>query len=93
MEFGNEQNLERADVPMAFQSALAGILMAADVVAHCASIPRKMPTLSQIDLLRPYPIYASQMQRKTTKPACICCDEDYLTAYREKFGKHVTTLP
>lgn len=93
MEFGNEQNLERADVPMAFQSALAGILMAADVVAHCASIPRKMPTLSQIDLLRPYPIYASQMQRKTTKPACICCDEDYLAAYREKFGKHVTTLP
>jgi hypothetical protein len=90
IEFGNEQNLERADAPMAFQSALAGVLMAADVVAHCASIPRKMPTLSQIDLLRPYPVYASQMQRKTTKPVCICCDEDFLAVYRTKYGKRVT---
>jgi len=43
-------------VPMAFQSALAGIMLAAEIVAHCAKLKAGPPPVTTtINLLRPSP--------------------------------------
>lgn len=53
LEFASGEHKAATDVPMAFQSALAGILLAADVVADVARLRPPLPTVTQIDLLRP----------------------------------------
>lgn len=76
----------QALVPMAFQSALAGILLAAETVAHASGLrsePR--PTVTTINLLRPLTPYVSFPRKKDPHGHCICQDLDYLAVYREKW--------
>jgi hypothetical protein len=76
-----------AAVPLAFQSALAGIMMAAELVAHAGGLkPAEFPTTTKIDLLRPLGIHLSHRIRKHRSVFCICQDADYIKAYREKYG-------
>lgn len=85
LEFGSGGQHNRADVPMAFQSALAGILLAADVVADVARLRSMLPTITQIDLLRTLPSIASTPQRKHTDSRCICGDPDFVNQYLVKY--------
>jgi hypothetical protein len=85
LAFGAEDNVTRTDVPMAFQSALAGILLAADVVADAAALRKPLPTLTQIDLLRTFPQIPSHHQKKHQGQPCICRDADFTANYREKY--------
>jgi ThiF family len=74
-------------VPLAHQSALAGILMAAELVKRTndplATLSQSEPLISWDDVLRPPP-------RLWTKPrpresGCICGDPDYQAVYRRKW--------
>lgn len=75
------------EVPLAFQSALAGIMLAADLVGRRAGLQEvEPPTKSVIDVLRPLPRRPSLSvaPRREGAARCICRDPDYVEAYRTK---------
>lgn len=85
LEFNSVSQSNRTDVPMVFQSALAGILLAADVIADIAQLRPMLPTISQIDLLRALPSTISTPQRKRADSRCICSDLDFVHQYKLKY--------
>jgi hypothetical protein len=75
-----------AAVPLAFQSALAGIMLAAELVAHAGGLrPAAFPATTKIDMLRPLGDHLSLHIRKHRSGFCICQDADYVKAYRDKY--------
>lgn len=68
-----------ADVPMPFQSALAGVMLAAELVSGCDS----KPTTTSINLLRPLAEHLSFPREK--HPRCICADPVFQKQYRHKW--------
>ncbi|HVF71033.1 MAG TPA: E2 ligase fold family C protein [Chthoniobacterales bacterium] len=73
------------EVPLAFQSALAGILLAAEVVVHANRLRvSELPTTTRIDLLRPLsPDLGVPVARKRN---CICSDTEYTRTYNSKWA-------
>jgi hypothetical protein len=74
-------------VPLAHQSALAGILMAAELVKRTnlefSSMSQQEPLISWDDILRPPPgIWVKPRARES---GCICGDPDYQMVYRTKW--------
>ncbi len=82
MAFGSAEADSQAEVPMAFQSALAGMLLAAELVVKRDSVLN----ITQLDLLRPFPDTPSNPSRKSAKSICFCKDEDFKAQYRAKYG-------
>ncbi|MDA9445983.1 E2 ligase fold family C protein [Bradyrhizobium sp. CCBAU 21360] len=78
-------NAGTAVVPMAFQSALAGLGLAADLVKHAAGLPIPPSTSTRINLLRPLAPVLADPRARDTSGRCICCDQDFLDAYRRKY--------
>ncbi|MGY3487872.1 hypothetical protein ACVW1C_005755 [Bradyrhizobium sp. USDA 4011] len=74
-----------AVVPMVFQSALAGIMLAADLVKHAAGMQPASTTTTRINLLRPLAPVLGDPRAKDTSGRCLCCDRDFLDAYRRKY--------
>jgi molybdopterin/thiamine biosynthesis adenylyltransferase len=74
------------EVPMAFQSALAGILLAAAVVADSAAYAEPAGTKATIDLLRPLGTHLTVPVAPHKSGRCICQDPDYREAYANKHG-------
>jgi len=80
----------RVEAPMAFQSALAGIMLAAEIVIDAAGFRPEAqrsspPTRTVIDLLRPLaPILEPPIGRRSS--GCLCNDDDYVSAWNMKFG-------
>lgn len=87
LRLGGGANPGRAEVPLAFQSALAGIMLAAELVAHASGLKGEPPPVTtQIGLLRPLPGgHLSLPATKHPSGACICQDPDYVQAYRNKY--------
>jgi hypothetical protein len=86
LELANGHAVARAEVPMPFQSALAGILQAASLFAHASSLP-PIPTVTQIDLMRPFPntrLFSRQERKAVDR--CFCVDPDYQDVYRIKYS-------
>lgn len=79
-------HLGTAVVPMAFQSALAGIMLAADMVKHAAGMPAASTTTTRINLLRPLAPFLGDPRAKDSSGRCICGDRDFLDAYRRKYA-------
>jgi molybdopterin/thiamine biosynthesis adenylyltransferase len=78
--------LAEAIVPMGFQSALSGVMLAAEVVAHAAGLKDVPPPVtSTINLLRPLAPYLSFDRKKDREGRCVCQDPDYIDAYRAKW--------
>jgi len=75
------------EVPMAFQSAMAGVMLAAEVVAETTGIRAARPaTRSVIDLMRRLPGRIGSAMLKQTRPVrCMCQDADHVEAYRSKY--------
>jgi molybdopterin/thiamine biosynthesis adenylyltransferase len=77
-----------AEAPIAFQSALAGVMLAAELMVDLAGL-RATParTKTVVNLLRPL---TSQLGVMVAKPQrangirCFCEDEDFRTAYRQR---------
>jgi hypothetical protein len=74
------------EVPLAFQSALAGILLAAEIVADRGGLRKQMlPATTTIDLLKPLGTHFSFPQQKHRSGLCICQDQDFVVAHRAKY--------
>lgn len=73
-------------VPMAFQSALAGVVLAAELLAHASGLKEAPPPVTtKIDLLQPLGCELSVPAAKHHSGRCICQDEDYISVYRAKY--------
>ena len=81
MEFHQAALEAKAEVPMGFQSAMAGILLVAEL-ARGVPLPH---TVTQIDLLGVFPEAPGTPRAKCTSPRCICSDDDFVEAYSAKY--------
>jgi molybdopterin/thiamine biosynthesis adenylyltransferase len=79
-------NAGTAVVPMAFQSALAGLGLAADLVKQAAGLPMPASTSMRVNLLRPLASVLADPHARDSSGRCICSDEDFLNAYRRKYA-------
>ena len=74
-------------VPLAHQSALAGIMMAAELVKRTqrrlASVSQTEPLVAWDDVLRGPPKMWTKPRPR--EPGCICGDPDYQKIYRQKW--------
>ena len=75
-------------VPLAHQSALAGILLAAAAVRHELGMANGSH-VTQLDLLKPLPPLWSRLAAKDPRGICICQDPDYREVYASKFADTV----
>lgn len=82
MEFHKAAIQARAEVPMGFQSAFAGLLIAAELARPAALAE----TMTQIDLMAPFADRPSRLRAKTLMPHCMCADQDFRDVYAEKYG-------
>lgn len=88
-DFGTSRGGDRGAVavPMAFQSAFAGVLLAAEIVADSSSL-RTLPMqpVTKINLLKPLGRYLMEPTAKHHSGRCLCQDKSYISAYRLKYA-------
>ena len=74
-------------VPLAFQAALAGILLAAETVHDVLTVGAQRKTLlRRVDVLRRLGDCSLQPALKAGTGRCICEDPDFVATYRTKYG-------
>lgn len=79
---------QQMETPMAFQSALAGILLASELVLHvCGMRKNNIEIMTRINLLKPLAQYLNEPLVKNQNATCICSDEDFRLAYNTKYLK------
>lgn len=87
---GNNGNTQKIEAPLAFQSAIAGILLASEFYLWKAG-HRTEEFKIKTDF---YPLlkvnpgsnpYNHSLQKDSTG-RCICCDEDFISVYNNKWG-------
>lgn len=71
-------------VPLAHQSALAGVLLAAAFVRHELDGPVATTRVTSVDVLRKLGVHLSR-PLAWHDPRCICRDSAYVTAFRNKW--------
>ena len=77
---------QQMETPMAFQSALAGILLASEMVLHVTGRRKtQIASMTRIDLLQPLTEYLNEPFKKTTNRGCICHDTDFQDQYKAKY--------
>lgn len=94
LQAGGQHAVPRsAEVPLAFQSALAGVLLAAELVIHAGGL-RVQPTttVTSIDLIRPLAQRLTLPRAKDDSNGCICQDEDFIAHYLRKYGLHLSGI-
>ncbi len=72
-------------VPLAHQSALAGVLLAAAAVRLGQREPEHS-TIAQLDVLRSQERFQVYPVAKDSRGSCICQDKDYVEAFRGKYS-------
>ncbi|MDE0231635.1 MAG: E2 ligase fold family C protein [bacterium] len=73
-------------VPLAFQSALAGMLLAAVTLCDVLNAGKQRKTLvRRLDVLRPLGDTSQRPALKAGNGRCICEDPDFVAAYRAKY--------
>jgi hypothetical protein len=72
-------------VPLAHQSALAGVQLAASFVRQTRESPEEPTEVTRINVLRPLGENVRQPARKSD-PRCLCADADYVDRYTEKWA-------
>jgi len=81
-------NGEKNETPMAFQSALAGIMLAAEIVQQDLGLRKKtLPTTTRINLLSSLGKYLNVPFKKLQDKRCLCNDKHYQMAFSAKYGK------
>lgn len=81
----NLKSPERRDhVPLAFQSAMAGVLMAAELAKHAAGLAAASPVITRMDILNLEQNIINFSPAKRSDGMCICQDPEYLKVYRER---------
>ena len=73
-------------VPLAFQSALAGMLLAAETVCDVLTAGAQRRTfVRRLDVLRPLGDPSPQPALKSGTGSCICEDSDFIATYQAKY--------
>jgi hypothetical protein len=73
-------------VPIAFQSALAGIMMIAELTKHCLGMRVSPPPVTTtVNLLKPLGNHFSVADKKTDVH-CICRDADFIQAFNRRWS-------
>jgi hypothetical protein len=80
-------------VPLAHQSALAGVLLAAGLVRLSIEGPLAMTEITRLDVLTSFSQYPTQLSRRSGGGRCICEDSDYTSAYEQKYARHRPAAP
>jgi hypothetical protein len=87
LELADKSSSRAVEVPLVFQSALAGIMLAAEVSAHAVGVRNaEFPAKTVIDVTRPIPGRLSM--RVVKVPNCICADPDFVQQYEAKYADH-----
>ena len=74
-------------VPLAFQSTLAGLLLAAEAVRDILTSGTERKTLvRRVDVMRPLSNTARHPALKARTGRCICEDPDFVAIYKSKYG-------
>lgn len=76
---------QEVHVPVAHQSALAGVLLAGRLVARAIGRSPDDTSITRIDVLRGVNDYMTQPREKDQRGICVCQDVAYRTAYRAKY--------
>jgi hypothetical protein len=76
-------NPAKSEVPLPFQSAMAGIMLAAECVLHKAGIKPGL-SVTAIDLLRPIGSMLSQPYARRYN--CFCADNTYIQRHAQKWS-------
>lgn len=74
-------------VPLAHQSALAGVLLAASLVSRLDSSPTETTQVTRLDVLRPLAVHLTQPAVAAGDRRCICEDDDYRSVFTEKWNQ------
>ena len=78
--------LEKCKFPLAFQSALAGVLLSAETVCDVLLAGAQRETfVRQFDVLRPVGDPSPQRALTAGTGSCICEDPDFIAAYMAKY--------
>jgi hypothetical protein len=75
---------QEVHVPLAHQSSLAGVLLAASLVRH-ASYSDDVTTVTSIDILKPLGVNLTRPRIRTVDSKCICNDKDYISVFNAKW--------
>ena len=73
-------------VPLAHQSALAGVLLAGALAKRAVGKTDGTTMTTRIDVTKPLGEFLTQPTLKAGTGLCICEDQDYVDAYHAKFG-------
>jgi hypothetical protein len=76
---------QQVHVPLAHQSALAGVLLASRLIAHALGRGPDHTEVTRLDLLAPVTEFATQPAQKDPRGICICQDSTYTEAYALKY--------
>lgn len=75
------------EVPLAFQSAFAGVLLAAEATRDAlAADVQRTTQVRRLDVLRPLSDPLPEPALKARTGNCICEDPDFVSAYRAKYA-------
>jgi hypothetical protein len=82
-----EAGFPRQDVhvPVAHQSALSGVLLAAAAVKEALGLNKAVTSITRINVMAPIGELLTQPAAKDPRGICICQDADYVNVYREKY--------
>jgi hypothetical protein len=72
-------------VPLAHQSALAGVLLGAALVRHSEDEDDTLTHVTRLDVLKPVGRFLRQPLRARRDGRCICDDSDFVAAYAAKY--------
>jgi molybdopterin/thiamine biosynthesis adenylyltransferase len=76
---------DRATVPMAFQSALAGIMLAAELVKDVSAMAAAPTVATRLNLTRPLAEHLHDPMAQDPTGRCLCRDPDFVEAYQRKY--------
>lgn len=77
---------KQAETPMAFQSVLAGILLAAELIIENENLRlTPLENVTKLDLLSPIKEFMNEMVLKPSNSRCICQDDDFRNRYQSKY--------
>lgn len=84
-----DNEIKYVDAPLAFQSVMAGILLASELAKYHMNAELKLEDRTDLYHLSPFselnPYHRSL--NKDTTGRCLCRDEDFLIRYKEKWNK------
>jgi len=84
---GSTVKTELVHVPSAFESVLAGIFLASELVIDAENLMReKIPNITKLNLMRPITKYTTESAAKHASKKCICQDIFFMNAYKQKYN-------